>query len=215
MSSFRKKGRPLSREEQTYADDTLLVVACEDRYAPEQYFKLLPNERLKVITLPTRDKRSNPTAILERLHQFKQEHDLDTGDQLWLALDTDHWASGNHKKALAEVLKECQQRGIQVAMSNPCFDLWLLLHQMDVDPNDPPANCKEVATRFRAEMGQFSKTLLRAEHYPPEKVLEAVARAKALDVDPDNWFPDNPCSRIYRIVEQAIEKDFVRLDLAV
>ena len=75
MSSFRKKGRPLSREEQTYADDTLLIVACEDRYAPEQYFKMLPNQRVKVLTLPTLDDRSSPKAVLDRLHQFEKGAD--------------------------------------------------------------------------------------------------------------------------------------------
>ena len=112
------------------------------------------------------------------------------------------------------MLKECQQRGIEVALENPCFDLWLLLHQADIDPATP-LTCKDVERMFREAVGQFNKKLLRPEHYPPEKVVEAVRRAKALDVEPGKWFPANPCSRIYRIVEQAVEKDFVRLDLGV
>ena len=212
MSRFRKP-RPISREEQTYADDTLLVVACEDHYAPEQYFKLLPNQRVKVKTLPAVDDRSDPKSVLQRLDEFIREYDLQETDQLWLALDTDHWASGKHKRSLASVLQECQQRGIEVAMSNPCFDLWLLLHQTDIRPADPPRNAREVARRFRALKGEFNKKLLKPEHYPATSIVQAVKRAQALDLDPDNWFPVAPCSRIYRIVEQAVRKDFVRLDL--
>ncbi len=211
MSSFRRKPRPLSREEQTYRDDTLLVVACEDRYAPAQYFSFLPNERVKILPLPTLDTRSNPTDILNRLLTFQQEHDLKEFDQLWLALDRDHWAAGSHRKALAEVCKECQQRGIEIAMSSPCFDLWLLLHQRDITHHNAPMNAAEVAKMFRETVGEFNKKRLRQEHYSPQSIRDALDRARALDIEPENWFPESPCTRIYRIVEQAVEKDFIRL----
>ncbi len=212
MTSFRKKKRPLSREEKTYADDRLIIVACEDRYAPAQYFDLLPNQRIKVKTLATEDGRSNPQAIFDRLTAYKDEFDLHEFDQLWLALDTDHWASGNHKKTLANVLKVCQQQGIRVAMSNPCFDLWLLLHQTDIGQEEALASAADVAQRFREARNEFNKRRLDPTHYTASSIVEAVKRAMRLDVAPEDWFPEAPCTRIYLIVEQAVEKDFIRLD---
>ena len=61
-----------------------------------------------------------------------------------------------HIKNLTDVVRSCRKKGIGVAVSNPCFDLWLLLH-FDEFPTDPSLACDEVGQRIRAAVGQYNK----------------------------------------------------------
>ncbi len=53
-----------------------------------------------------------------------------------------------HIQNLTHVLRECRKKHIEVALSNPCFDLWLLLHIADF-PEENMLTCDEVADRLR------------------------------------------------------------------
>ncbi len=64
MNLCHKKPRPLTREEQTFRDDRLFVIATEDTYAPERYFRLLSNPRVHVQVLPTECGLSAPEHVL-------------------------------------------------------------------------------------------------------------------------------------------------------
>jgi len=55
MSSCWKKPRSLTREDKIYRDDRLFVIATEDTFAPEQYFRMFKNLRVHVRVLPTED----------------------------------------------------------------------------------------------------------------------------------------------------------------
>ena len=59
-----KKPRPLIREEKTYRDDRLFVIATEDTYAPDQYFRVFRNPRIKVRVLPTEGGLSAPGHVM-------------------------------------------------------------------------------------------------------------------------------------------------------
>lgn len=39
MSLFPRKPRPIKRHEATFRDDRLFIVACDDTFAPKQYFE--------------------------------------------------------------------------------------------------------------------------------------------------------------------------------
>ncbi len=130
-----KKPRPLTREEKTYRDDRLFVIATEDTHAPEQYFRLFRNPRIKVHVLPTERGLSAPAHVFQRLEDFLDEFELAEDDELWLMLDTDRWVEANHIANFIEVCKRATQKGFQLAHSNPCFEIWLLLHVVDLDAN--------------------------------------------------------------------------------
>lgn len=40
--------------------------------------------------------------------------------------------------------------------SNPCFEIWLLLHVRDVDANDQLTKCDEAVQRLRDTLGEYS-----------------------------------------------------------
>ncbi len=61
------------------------------------------------------------------------EEQIGDEDELWICIDADHWIRGSHQRELAEVLRQCRSNGYGVAISNPCFEVWLLLHFVTID----------------------------------------------------------------------------------
>ena len=82
MSLLQLKPRPLDREATTWRDDRLIIVACDDTYAPKQYFKFFQNPRVHVFVIPTLDGTCGAADVLNRLLQYDHEKD----DELWLLL---------------------------------------------------------------------------------------------------------------------------------
>ena len=87
--------------------------------------------------------------MIARLDGFKAEYATEEDDQFWLCIDKDHWAEPGHIANLRVVLQHCKQKGYRVAISNPCFELWLLLHIEEVDPA-VPLTCVQIVTKLKA-----------------------------------------------------------------
>ncbi len=86
MKFAPRQPRPLARDSQSLRDDRLFIVACDDTFAPKQYFDFYRLTRVKIHIVETADGTSAAPHVLERLLQY--EHDPD--DELWMLLDTDH-----------------------------------------------------------------------------------------------------------------------------
>lgn len=199
----------------TYRDDRLFFVATEDTCAPKQYFDFLGQTRIHVFVLetPAGEGRSSPGHVVQRLEEARKHYDSNEDDEFWILLDTDHWVEPNHRKGLTDALSRARRRGVQIAMSNPCFDLWLLLHHEDVAPGHVLGGGSEVDKRLRRVLGEFNKTRLKAEHYPADKVKEAVRRARSLEGDADHpkgYWPERTGTRVYRLVERLLGPKLLR-----
>jgi hypothetical protein len=112
----------------------LVISASEDRYAVRQYFDLFESTRIQFRVLETLDGKSAPEHVLNRINEYIEEFEIGEGDTFWVVCDCDHWVEPNHIQNLTHVFQPCRQKGIQVALSNPCFDLWLLVQ---VDAHSP------------------------------------------------------------------------------
>ena len=75
MSLIQRKPRPLQRDSESLRDDRLFIVACDDRFAPEQYFGFFKLTRVKVFVVSTTDGSSSAQHVLERLLAYAHEAD--------------------------------------------------------------------------------------------------------------------------------------------
>lgn len=196
-------------------DARLFVVATEDTYAPRQYFGFFDHDRLIVRVLHTEGGESSPLAVVARLKTFQDDYQLGDDDQLWALLDTDHWIEDSHKRGLVDAIRQAKQQEFRVAMSNPCFDLWLLLHHTEVPPGSVFPNCQAVGIEIRRLLGEFNKCNLKGEHYSSERVRLAMNQARALDkthpsADPDFW-PESTGSRVYLLLDELEKAGLLRM----
>lgn len=199
-----RKPRPLTREERPIRDARLFVIATEDTYAPEQYFRLFRNPRIKVHVLPTEDGCSAPDSVLERLDAFREEYELLDDDEFWLMLDTDHWIEPNHVANFRRVCSEASQKGYQLANSNPCFEVWLLLHVFPLDGTIQFARCADVVEQLKAIPGEYSKKTIDAQYFPLSSIQDAVAQAENLDPNPTDRWPQSTGTHVYKLVRRLL-----------
>lgn len=193
MSLVQRKARPLTRDAVSLRDDRLFIIACDDTYAPKQYFGFFNITRVKVHVVPTEDGTSAAKYVLERLLNF--DHEVD--DELWMLLDTDHCIAGNHFKSFNAAITDARQRGIKVALSKPCFELWLLLHHEEESAVTALKNAQETEIALRKKLGQYDKRNLKQEHYPLASVYKACQRAEKLDGVVKSG--DNPSDNISQV----------------
>jgi hypothetical protein len=197
------KRTTLRKRETGFRDARLVFVATEGQETEPAYFEALKRlfvpegSRLHVIVLPTIDGRSAPGHLVERLDAAAREYRLgELRDEFWLVGDVDDWKV----KTFAAVATLARQKGYELAISNPCFELWLLLHFRAEVTSATTADACERALR-EALGGSYNKANLRAAPFSVERVNDAVARAEQLDAAPaEPWPTAPPVTRVYRLV---------------
>ena len=181
-------------------DAKLCVIATEGTDTEKQYFEgRFGNSKLKIEVLDTGTTGlSAPQHVLERLTAFEQKYDLGDEDERWLMIDVDH----HRPEVLSIVCQTATQRRFQLAVSNPCFELWLRLHYADADVND--VKCKDLKERLKQELGGYNWTNLDLSYYTPESIQQAIQRAKRLHLHQDERWPEFPGTHVYKVAERLM-----------
>jgi hypothetical protein len=181
-------------------DARLFVIATEGAVTEKQYFEMFGNSRIKVKVLETgSDNKSAPKYVFDRLNSFKEQFDLHEDDMLWLVIDVDRW---NKDGELSQICREAKQKSYHLAVSNPCFEVWLCLHFGDLDPED--RTCKQLKASLGKILGSCNSGNLDLSPYQPH-LTEAVARAKILHQDLQQNWPPTLGTHVYRLVEILLQ----------
>jgi len=188
-----RKSRPIARSESVLRDTRLVVVATEGEATEPLYFSAFGDTRVQVRILPCVDGESSPRHVLKNVLGYKEQYDIGGGDELWIVIDRDRWKD----EMLSEVAQEAATRGIGLAVSNPCFELWLALH-LEADLPDP-VDSGSLEAHLRQELGIFNKS-----NFDVARLLAglepACQKADALDVEKDHRWPNNMGTRVYRVI---------------
>jgi RloB-like protein len=177
-------------------DARLFIIATEGAVTEKQYFEMFGNSRIKVEVLATgSDNKSAPKYVFDRLNSFKEQFDLHEDDMLWLVIDVDRW---NKDGELSQICREAKQKNYHLAVSNPCFEVWLCLHFGDLDPED--RTCKQFKSSLGKILGSCNGISPDAPH-----LADAIERAKALHSDSQQNWPPTIGTHVYRLVEILLQ----------
>jgi hypothetical protein len=210
MSLLNRRPISIGREQREFKDDRFFMVATDDTHAPKQYFQNLAFRRVKIFVLPTSAELgdSAPAQVVERLKTAflfcKERKEVREGDEFWVLLDRDHHFQASHTPGTREALRAARQAGFEVAISNPCFELWLLLHHQEPAPDSDFKDCKAVEAALRNRLGSYNKTNLLPSQFPIDLIPDAIHRAKALEKSPDEILPRPIGTRVYRLLEKIL-----------
>lgn len=203
-----RRKRKIDREAGKLADTNLVVIASEDEYAVKQYFNLFHSVRIQFEVLETENGRSSPRDVLERLSCYMADFQIGEGDEFWLVTDIDHRAEPGHIKNLTEVVQLCRQKGIGVATSFPCFDLWLLLHFSEM-PQDQISQCSEIGKLIRDAVSEYSKTKVFNLPIAMANVEMAIRRARA--TNPKGPILQELGTQVFLIIERLVESKLISI----
>jgi hypothetical protein len=180
------------------------LIFCEGERTEPEYLhalKLLPAVRdVAAVDLRVRNRkgRSDPCTLVAmaataRRRAIEEEAEI---DEFWCVFDVE-WPR-NHP-GLIKAVEEAGQNAIEIAISNPCFELWLILHFQD----HGAWLTSRGATRLRQRLDGASDKGLDAARYM-QFVPEAGRRAALLDERhgrDHTRFPDNnPSSGMHLLV---------------
>ena len=219
----------------------IIFLSCEGSVTEEEYIEVLSQiydgvkGRVQVIsvvedevhTLPkkrTREQKqvlgkSKPWQLVERINKFREEKEAKyefskyPEDEFWIVSDVDDNLD-THKIEFENAIQECEERGYKYAISNPFFEIWLLLHHDEVSEEDKKyavteTHHYEATDHFRIRLTEKGAPLkdrkhLNFEHYSDEKVRLAVKRARELMEEKSEKIPSDYGTYVYKIVEEIL-----------
>lgn len=213
-----RERRNFKRESFIREVQKLFVIATEGEKTEVKYFEAFKseeyysNQKIYVEVLKRIDSGSSPSNVVRQLTAFAKEYNIKSTDELWMVIDRDmqSWTPAE----IASVARICAQKGFGFALSNPCFEFWLLMHR--VDPSTFSAqkaqsllqNAK-TGSRTQVELelitlcGSYNKTNLNVDDFLPH-INVAIQRAESLILAPNERWPSNLGSHVYKLVSRLL-----------
>ncbi len=119
-------------------------------------------------------------------------------DAVWCVFDVD-----DHPQ-VADARQMARANGIELAISNPCFALWLLLHFRESPGMQPRDTMRRMLSRHVPGYDKRVEFTVYAEGYP-----QAVKRAEQMDkkAEEDGDSGRNPTTGVYRLTREIERKE--------
>lgn len=201
--SRRDRTRKAARREPFRAPKPTILIVCEGKNSEPQYFKgfwrACKNPR---VTVRIPEGGLVPLAVVQYAKDLKQKADKAARrerddnlsyDSVWGVFDV------NSHPNIPEACLLAEQHGIQLAISNPCFELWLLLHHRE----SPGANHRDdIKSMLKVHIQDYDKSVdYRAYE---AGYAAALTRATRLDelAEQIREPGKNPTTRVYRLTEE-------------
>ncbi|MGI8640433.1 MAG: RloB family protein [Pyrinomonadaceae bacterium] len=180
----------------------ICVIATEGKETEKIYFdkiREIYRDKYTIHILPTDQRgKSAPKHIVQRIENFKRKK-VSTNlknDEYWAIVDFDSWG----EEQLAEAHRVCESNKFELAVSNPCFELWLNFHQ---DKPKSPKTCAECKKQVEKLLGVYDKNDYDAEKLI-EKVASAINKAEQLHQNKSEPFPKETGTHVYKLVQKLI-----------
>ena len=178
----------------------VFFIETEGSVSEPQYFEMLNNicAPVQVKTLK-RLAGSAPQYLLAGMRRWLAHEGLRPTDQAWIVVDTDSWPEGR----LVELHRwSTEDARYGLAVSNPKFEFWLLLHFED---GNGAATSAECSRRLGRRLPNYNKAIRTAD-FTPNAIAEAVNRAHTRDAAAVDWPRTPPGTTVHRLVAEIMKK---------
>lgn len=194
-----------------------VVLACEGRKTEPAYFagikEYLRDAALEIVILP--HDKPDPHNVVERLvdhvRRLRSQKRWTKGDAAFAILDgEEHWRSAGQRTRWDEAVRLAERNQIRLAVSNPSFELWYLLHFVE---QRAELTAKQATQALRRHIAGYDKSSgyfreLHIDANPPRTPL-ALAHAAAIQPPPDalgaaRW--SNPSTGVASLVQQLLDR---------
>ncbi len=207
-----RKKRGYKREESVKLkrDYKLFAIACEGGKREPEYFQDFEflSDRISIDIIEDivsddemktkYETKSAPKWVLDRAIKYIEKEGLIDEDELWFVLDIDRWDFAQ----IREIASLCENNSNwNIALSNPCFEVWLFFHKKEDIPSHLVKNCKKIKT----ELSKLTKTGYSKEEYIIDFEI-AIKNSKNKDSNKNHFFPNRGESKVYLLAESLKNK---------
>ncbi len=194
----KSKKNQFSRPIGTREYRKVFTIFPEGEKTENDYFTILKkiNDRVNII-VKKGDKKTEPNQILKRAKKYIKENGLNKNEQIWLIIDVD----GRKKSAFQECF-EWEKINIKhnLAISNPKFEYWLLLH---FESGDDVKNTNDCVRRLLRHLPNYTKSNIGVKEIRRENCKTAVHNGKRKH-DTVEVLEGN-CSTVYKLLNEILE----------
>jgi hypothetical protein len=228
--AFRDRGfsTPIY-EENSIEEKKFIIIACEGAETEYQYFTLIKNElnlkatvKMEIFERDEANRNSSaPTQVVKTLQSISKEklHEIkiknlseDAFDIYWAVVDRETQES--KKVNLLKAKEICENEGYNLALTNPSFEFWLMLHIVDISTYNKEellANKKITSKKCYLEkelsniLGSYSKVNIKKEDFITlEKLKHACMQEKFFENEVDSII-NNLGSNLGTLIEDIVE----------
>ena len=175
----------------------MFIIAAEGTVTEPEYFSLFDEQ--SIVRVKCLRNRGNlpPKEALRRVREYVRKEGLKKGDEAWLVVDKDRWPD-EHLAELHAWATSRKNHGL--ALSNPKFEYWLLLHFEEAGGVTTSGDCDR---QLDKHLPNYNKHI-EPQHFTADRIQGAAARAKKRDTPPCADWPRKPGTTVYRLVERIL-----------
>lgn len=197
------KRHPPQRKPRQTRPRVLVIVEGDTGKSEQTYFQLLARElrsNKAAVDVKVIPGKGEPSKLLNKCLVEKGRHGGEY-EHFCLVVDADQ-----HPR-LEEVLREAPKQGIEVLVTNPQFELWLLWHALDQQGFISGTEVADKVRQLGLTTGKNGKELARL--FPVHSFQQAQRRARQIwpELRPNQIGP-NPSSSIPWLIEAIQSGDF-------
>lgn len=219
-----REPRALVREGGYLDADKYFVLSFEGAVTEKRYFEALRtsdkfNDSGLIEMIPFVRKKSgplgsDPMSVKSMLKKAKQDFNFKPTDEFWVIIDRDDWADEHHIN-LEKLVADCKaEKNFFVAMSNPCFEMWLILHRTELssfteDEKEEIRKNKRISNKkhyvdvvLEELIGHPYTKRPKGDDYIPY-VYDAITRAEEGHVEGSD-LPQDLGSDVYMLVKKLV-----------
>jgi hypothetical protein len=186
-----------------------VLIVCEGEKTEPNYFKLIKN-KLRLSTIEIKQNFQGPVKIVEearKLNSKKRNCDEPRDyDETWCVFDVENPSNNPN---LGQAIALADENNINLAVSNPSFEYWYILHFSYTDREFADGSeAKEYLRQFIPNYSSGNSDFLE-ELYT--HTYEAITNSKNIFESHAKWssgriirFP-NPSTYVYKLVEELLK----------
>ncbi|GAA2431351.1 RloB family protein [Streptomyces glaucus] len=203
------RGKSLKRKGAKRPELRRVLVYCEGECTEKHYLRGLRSDLSGLpVQIALGPEHGVPTALVraaikhkERAPRSRQDR-FTAYDEVWCVMDVE--APTPHPD-LERALREARDHGIKVALSNPCFELWLLLHFQEVRKYNTSEAAQKLLEKHEACGYRTDRKHL---DYEPFRLAHpaAAGRARALRDASGRGHSANPWTDVDILVDWLLEQ---------
>jgi len=206
MKRRSRSQRALRRRPPRLTPRETVLIVCEGAKTEPGYFNSLWRDlRVRTVKVEIVGRGATPITVVDEAVKKKHENnrlanrmEAHRYDRVWCVFDVEI----PHKNvSLAQALDKAKANGIRLAVSNPCFEFWVLLHFERTARLF--RDCHDVVCDVRKHVRHYKKGI---DLYPSlsDKTTTAIKNAQSVD---RHHLPEtrpaecNPSTGVHRLVQ--------------
>lgn len=199
------------------------LIACEGECTEPNYINGLVKyqKQQHLIAAGTKviiakHQHSDPCGVITDLTTMQNWQDY---DEKWIVIDRDEVEfkgkgfGGHTQENFDNAIKTADENGISIACSNPCFELWIVLHfeylQSAISRDDVQTKAKDLLNSVLEKNNQIKKVdemKALTDLYLILKDKTDTARKYAAKLEENEKLKANPSTGVYRLLDAILPK---------